>query len=208
MNRVRACLFAAAASTLLAGVAYAADETRSVPAFESVAFAGSGTVDIAVGKAQSLVLSGDAELLRHITTTVENGELKIGREKDFHWNGDSPAIHITLPKLAALSSAGSAKTTVTGLKGGDMAFRLSGSGDITASGDVDKLSVKLSGSGKAHLEKLSAEAATVAISGSGDAVVQPKRTLVASVSGSGDLRYIGTPQVTSQVRGSGSIRQQ
>ena len=207
MKPVRA-LTVIAAVTLATAAAYGADETRTVPAFDHVAFGGSGTLDVTVGKTQSLSLSGDADLLRHITTTVEDGELRIGTEKGFNWSGDKLAVHIALPRLTGLNSAGSAKATITGFNGGDTALRISGSGDITATGQIDKLDVQLSGSGKAHLDKLSAQAATVAVSGSGDIVVQPKRTLVSSISGSGEVRYIGSPQVTSHVSGSGTIRPQ
>src|SRR3954471_10438783 len=101
MNHVRFRLAGIVAATLIAGAAYGAEETRTVSAFNSIAFGGSGTIDVTVGKAQSLVLAGDAELLRHITTSVEDGRLKIGMEPGYRWNGPSVAVRISLPRLTA-----------------------------------------------------------------------------------------------------------
>jgi hypothetical protein len=166
-------------------------------------------LEVSVGKAQSVVLDGDAELLRHITTTVEDGRLKIGREHDYHSSNEGRlTVRVSLPQLAALSTHGSADSNVTGLTGGTTAFAIDGSGDMTASGRLDALNLAINGSGGAHFDKLVTETAAVTVSGSGDVVVQPKRTLTSTINGSGTVNYIGSPQVSSQVHGSGRVRQQ
>jgi hypothetical protein len=194
--------------TALAGTAYGAAETRSVAPFKSIGLSGSGMLEVSVGKAQSVVLDGDAELLRHITTTVEDGQLKIGRDRDYHGDNGRLTVRISLPQLAALSTHGSADATVTGLTGGVTAFAIDGSGDMTATGRLDTLNLAINGSGGAHFDKLIAETAAVTVNGSGEIVVQPRRTLASTINGSGTVHYIGSPQVSSRVHGSGSVRQQ
>jgi hypothetical protein len=83
--------------------------------------------------------------------------------------------------------------------------RLSGSGGCTISGLADTLAVTVSGSGDFSGKSLTSRVARVKTSGSGDALVQVHESLDAESSGSGSVRYVGSPQVTQHVSGSGTV---
>ena len=202
----------------VAAPALAAEEARSVPAFSAVKFAGAGEMDVTVGDRSSVRLEGDADLLRHVTTKVHGDTLEIREHTEHHWWTWSPffshhnerlVVHIVTPRLTALSLNGAAKATTTGLNGGDMAFSISGAGDLKAQGHVEKLALDIAGAGSAELRDLVEDEAIVTISGAGHAVVQPKQSLHASVSGVGAVHYIGNPpDVTSDIHGLGSVERE
>jgi hypothetical protein len=191
----------------LAAAPAAAGQARTVPEFHAVAFSPSGTVDIVVGKAQSLSLEADADLLARVTTEVRDGTLYIGRKNDGGWRPrrEDITVHISVPRLDAVKVSGSGEIKIDGLAGGKTEVGISGSGSLSARGTLDKLDLTISGSGKADIPDLAVEDAEVRISGSGNVKINARQSLDARISGSGDVRYIGSPRVTSRVSGSGSI---
>ncbi|MHB1204134.1 MAG: GIN domain-containing protein [Rhodospirillaceae bacterium] len=193
-----------AAQTALA--ATAAGQLRELPPFHAVSFSSSGDVDINVGKAQSVSIEANADLLARVTTEVRDGTLYIGRRND---NDDRVsgrlAVHISMPRLDAMKLSGSGAITLDGLTGGTTSVGISGSGNVHAKGHLDKLALTVSGSGNADLPDLTVEDASVKISGSGNIKVKATNTLEAQISGSGNVRYYGSPRVESRVSGSGSI---
>ncbi|MFM2417210.1 MAG: hypothetical protein RL385_1933, partial [Pseudomonadota bacterium] len=83
----------------------------------------------------------------------------------------------------------------------------SGSGDLTLHGSADELDGHVSGSGTLAGRDCPLEAATVHVSGSGDAQLTVNGDLDASVSGSGDLDIYGSPNIVRRAdTGSGDIR--
>jgi len=92
------------------------------------------------------------------------------------------------------------------MSGTDLLINLPGSGDITAEGAVDHLTVNLLGSGHVDCHQLKARSANVTLTGSGDINVNASESLNASIVGSGNIRYEGNPaQVTKSITGSGTI---
>ena len=69
------------------GPLHAEEQTRDVPAFDSVVFGGSGILKITVGGEHSVILEGDPRLLEEVETTVKSGRLLIKREGNwsFFW---------------------------------------------------------------------------------------------------------------------------
>jgi hypothetical protein len=80
------------------------------------------------------------------------------------------------------------------------------SGSVTAEGKVDRLTVRVLGSGKAKLGKLAARSVSVRIMGSGDATVAPSEELEVHIMGSGDVRVVTKPgRIERSIMGSGHI---
>ena len=87
-----------------------------------------------------------------------------------------------------------------------MKMNISGSGDITANGDVQTLKAKINGSGDILATKLKSKSATIEINGSGDAIIWADNSIIAKINGSGDIKYYGNPtNVESNINGSGDI---
>ena len=130
-------------------------ESRNVGDFKAIALAvGFGDLMVDVGPVPSLVLEGDEETLRLVRADVHHGTLVIDRDRT--QPGTEPNIgritaRITLPNLKAVSLSGVGRIQLAGLNGGDTAIKVSGSGVVEARGRLDKLTLNISGAGKADM---------------------------------------------------------
>jgi hypothetical protein len=203
-------------------------ETRPVRDFNEVQLAGTGTLLIAPGDAESLTIEAEDNLLPMIKTDVRGGRLIIGPEQDWLGGfrptkpityrvtvrklnaldlsgaGAVEATNITTDRLSlGISGAGSAK--LEGLTADDLSATLSGSGSLTGSGRVRRESVSISGAGAYQGEALQATTASVTVSGIGGATVRVSDKLNVLISGAGSVSYIGDPVVSQRISGLGSV---
>lgn len=181
----------------------AAQETRAVSTFDSINFSASGTLRVTICATRSLTLEGDVE------TEVRDGTLVIrGKDGLFGGRRNSHVIaNVTVPSLKDVKFSGSGRLYMVGLKGGETSVRFSGSGTIEATGALDKLALKISGSGNADIPDLVVADADIKVSGSGNVTIQAHRNLDVNINGSGNVRYVGSPaNMDVSVSGSGSVR--
>ena len=192
-------------SSAVEGSGVAAAQPRRVPAFNSVVLAGSNVVAVQVGRAQSVVVRGDDNLLRHVTTRVDGGGLVVDADRSF--TTKSPMrVDVRVPSLDALRLRGSGVIAVAGVQARRLTVALPGSGIVRASGTATRLDVTLGGSGDVQLGPLAARDVRASVTGSGRIVVDATRTLDASIAGSGTIVYGGAPaHVTTSVTGSGAV---
>jgi hypothetical protein len=189
---------------LVDGSGQVVTQVRPLPAFDAIQTKNAVEVEVHVGQPASVTVEFDDNLQRQISTEVQNNTLLI--EAHGSWSAShDPKVRVTVPALSALATEGSGSVAIDGLKGGDFALRLVGSGDIGASGRVASLGVLLNGSGDMNLAHLEADSARVRLNGSGDVHVNASRTLEAVVYGTGDIRYRGAATVSSHAYGTGSI---
>ena len=213
-------------------------ETRTLDAFEAVALSGAMDLVVRQGAQQSVQVQADDNLLPLLETVVESGRsgntLKVRWKREGGWgNGwqnmqsrSKVLITVTVPKLSAVSVAGSGDVRVEafntpslqlslsgsgdarleGLTTEELGVRVSGSGDVTGKGSAAKVKISIAGSGDVRLNELRADEVSVSIAGSGDAAVNAQKTLSVSIAGSGDVTYVGDAQVKSSVAGSGTVR--
>jgi putative autotransporter adhesin-like protein len=175
-----------ASSSTTVGSGAAATQARTVAPFTAVELAGSNNVVIHVGEKKSVLVRGDDNLLRRITTKVRASTLVIGNTPGGFTTKSPMRVDVGVPTLSALT--------------------LSGSGTINGSGTATKLDVTVSGSGSVELIPLVAQDVRAAVSGSGSIFITATRRLDAAVSGSGAILYAGHPTtVNKNVTGSGAI---
>lgn len=180
-------------------------ETRTVTDFRRIVVEGSADLTVRVGEATSVSVTGDDNLVAFVTTDVRDGSLVIGMKPGSYSTRVDLRVAITTPGLDAVSIQGSSDAELSGISGESFSAQILGSGDVRASGKVDRLEAAVSGSGDLRLDGLESREARVGISGSGDVEVWTTESLVASISGSGDVRYRGDAKVTKSVAGSGSV---
>ena len=138
-------------------------------------------------------------------TSVSDGTLYVATRGSWHSRND-PLVRVEVPELEAVNLKGSGDVTITDMSGSALALDGFGSGDFTASGSVDKLTVSGFGSGHFKLSELEARDVSVRLHGSGDANVYASETLDAHTFGSGDVSYKGDPsQVNRSSHGSGDV---
>jgi hypothetical protein len=185
-----------------------ASEARSVPEFRAIDLAGTLEVEVTIGKPASVVVSGEADLLAKVTTTVKGGTLIIDTKREDHTRRNTHLkVTITVPDLTAASLSGTGEVKVTGVANSRFAVDLSGTGSLAVTGSTDALSAKLSGTGEIKAKALTAKDATIALGGTGSASVYATESIEANVSGTGSVDVHGHPaRVKKSVSGLGSVK--
>jgi hypothetical protein len=181
-------------------------ETRTVSGFDEIVLSGSGEVVVDINGTESLTIEAEDNIMPLVMTEVHDGRLELSTKSSI-----SPTVTviytISAAELDGVSIGGSGAITVTGIDADSFDAEISGSGQIEAMGTTDTLDVEISGSGRYAGADLVASVATVSMSGSGHALVDVTDILDAEVSGSGTVEYIGDPNVSSSISGSGDISQ-
>lgn len=186
------------------GSGVAAAQSRVLPRFSSLDLTGSNKVTVDVGVRQSVVVHGDSNLIRDVTTRVVAGNLVIGTTGSFTTRSPM-SVDVGLPALAAVKLSGNGEISVNGIDGPRLIVTLSGNGALYASRTTTQLDVTLSGSGLVQLDNLVARDVRAVVVGSGLIRATATARLNAAVPGTGAIIYSGNPQVTSSVTGTGSV---
>lgn len=180
-------------------------ESRDVKDFTRIKSKGSFDINIEVGKDYSLKITFDDNLIDIITTEVRGNTLYLDSEESYQAH-HSCKIDITVPDLNMVSLSGSGDISITNINTDKFEYVISGSGELTASGKVNELELRISGSGDIDTRELIAKTVHATVSGSGDIKLYAEETFEGRVSGSGDIDYYGNPEnVSTSVSGSGDI---
>jgi Putative auto-transporter adhesin, head GIN domain len=180
---------------------------RTVEQFHAIDLRDAVEVRINVGAPLSLSVEADDNLISVVDTRVENGKLIVSVTKSFQ-SGRSPELVISVPELSEVTSSGAGQIVLTGVKGDVLNIDLSGAGNLTAMGNVQNLTIKLSGAGKADCIKLLADNVKIDSSGAGNCYVDTAKSLNAKLSGAGNIQYRGAPaSLTKSDTGAGEIAQ-
>lgn len=182
-------------------------EQRSVSGFDHLSISGRGTVHVEITGTESLEVEAEDNILAVLTIEVVDGRLELGAEPFTSLAPTREIVYrITAARLTGVSISGSAEVDVAIVEGPEFEVEISGSGGVRPVGEVTRLDVDISGSGRFMGEELESATARVSVSGSGQADVVVSEELDAAVSGSGAIRYSGDPsRVREEVSGSGSV---
>ncbi len=197
---------------------------RETAAFSRVELRGDADVSIVAGRARSVTVRGDDNLLGRVKTRVEGGTLVISTRRYRSEIGMS--VEIRVPVLKGVELGGSGTIDVHELSGASFSADLSGSGDIEVDGKVDALDLDISGSGDVRLDGISARDSRLRISGSGGIDASGKtdsleveipgsgeaqldrfsaREAQVSISGSGDVSLRASDSLEASISGSGEV---
>jgi len=201
-------------------------EQRSITGFSGVETHGSIDIEVSQGD-YKVVVESDENIIPEIVTEVQNNRLIVHFKEGFNsFSYSSAKVYVTAPALNALGVHGSGNINSKGtISNNDkMEIVVSGSGDINAdihspsvtsetngsgsttlSGETKDFSSSISGSGDVHAFDLKSETANTSTHGSGNTEVNAAVKLDIGIFGSGDVNYKGTPQISSETHGSGSI---
>jgi hypothetical protein len=164
------------------------------------------SVDYQPGPKAEAVVSGDAELVKHVRLTSR------ALEFDSSFNcfiGGKLSVRLTGPAVANWRLSGSSRLKLSGIDQDAIEIGISGSGSVAATGAARQMSLRISGSGSGDLARLAAKRAEIRISGSGDADIAAQDEADVRISGSGSLRLHGHPaRMHSQISGSGRVSQE
>lgn len=180
-------------------------EQRTIEPFSELELRGSADIVLTSGDAPTLTLESDDNILPLIRTEVRNGRLVISSRGSYS-SRHGVLIRAQTPELRAVAISGAGTIRIEELDGEQLETTVFGSGDIEATGRVDRLVASIKGSGDADFSRLEARAASVSITGSGDIDLLVSESLDAEITGSGDITYRGDPvNVSKRIIGSGDI---
>lgn len=203
-------------------------ESRPVSHFTGVSNSTQAEVEILHGFTDRVFIHAEENLLPYLRTRVRNGELHIYTD-DVTLRPRYPIVVevdvVTLRSIASsgsgfmrgqlidatrleVNASGAGDIDLPGLLADSLIIISSGSGDVTAEGEVQRLRLDMSATGRVDTRDLEAGAADATISGSGSATIRVRDHLRAALSGSGWLRYFGSPEVDQTVTGTGQVERQ
>jgi hypothetical protein len=161
---------------------------------------------ILVQSDESKVKVESSENIRDITsTTVVNGKLEITLTqcvKDLNVFN----VYIYSPDFSEIDFTGVGDIiTPDDLVLGELNVSLSGVGDIQLRGEVEVLTLSISGVGNINAFMMDAASCKVLISGTGNAEVSAREELDVTISGTGNVYYQGNPTITTNISGNGNL---
>jgi hypothetical protein len=182
-----------------------ASEPRSVPAFHAIELAGTMEVDVTIAKAQTVQVSGEADLLAKVTTVVKDGVLVVDTERNMR-RRHRLRVTVTVPDLSSVALSGTGEMKIAGLANQSFAISLPGTGQLSVTGSTSSLRVVVDGTGQINAKDLATKSAKVEVNGTGSAVLRVTESLEANVTGTGSIDVHGKPaRVKKSVSGVGSI---
>lgn len=197
--------------------------------FSAIEAIGSMKVTISKGVEQKVEVTGHANIIDRLETTVSNDIWKI-KLKDGSYKNADLSFNIIIPELNGASMEGSGDIVINDftsqenvflriIGSGDiqldenigcenLSIAIEGSGNINANGafsDLVNVEVEIIGSGSSDGFPLEADQVEINIVGSADCSVTANTSLKVTIDGSGTVRYKGEPQIESDISGSGKI---
>ena len=97
------------------GSGVGAVQTRILPSFTSLDLTGSSTVNVHVGRPQSVVVHADDNLIELVKTDVRDGQLVIAENGHFS-STRSLVVEVTVPRLSRATLSGSGMVDVAGVR--------------------------------------------------------------------------------------------
>lgn len=167
-------------------------ETRQPGKFSGIEVDTSADVSFAVGSDSLVTITGPANVVPLVKTQVQDGVLRVRLEHSVTMSRPLKVV-ITGPTLQAVSIRGSATMRAFNLSEDTLSIGISGSGNVSASGNVKEMRVAISGSGDVHVRDVHAKTLVASIKGSGNIRAYASDSAVVELSGSGDITIGGNP---------------
>jgi hypothetical protein len=201
---------AALATVVLAGCGGPpVTESRGVASFARLDVSGGLNVKVVQGGRPGVTVRGRDDVLDRVDTDSADGTLRVGVHDRGIVIGSDPLravrVTITAPRLDDVRVSGQADIDLGDVHADMLRFAVSGTGDLTARGQVDTLDVQVHGAADADLSRLEARTARVEIHGASGMRLDVIDRLDVEIHGAGDVSYTGDPEVTKQIEGAGDV---
>lgn len=148
-------------------------------------------VELQQGKSWELVVAGDANLLAHVHTVVEDGILRI--DTDAAMFPTELTVSVVVPQLRWVGGFDGADIRAVDVDSPSLSVESSGAGHIELIGEVDVLTIFSSGSGVHNAAELTAEEVSVTSTGSGVSWLTVTDTIEGEISSAVTLNVFGDP---------------
>ena len=129
------------------------------------------TVNMVAGTQPGIQLIGYENVIKHITTKVENNTLVLSTDLDDTWkiDGDGITVTVTMPAIIGLALSGSPDADIHGnIVGSTFDIDVSGASSINLDNvNVDSFSIEVSGAGSLNINAGTVKYAEYEIEGAG-----------------------------------------
>jgi len=189
-------LFAATAvlGLVLAGAASA--EPRQVSGFTGVDASSGAEVEITIGQAYSVDVSGPGA--QRIITEVQGNVLRVHPQQTWGFSVRRRAlVRITMPSLNSLGASSGAQVRAEGVRAADISLDASSGGDLTIAGTCRSVTADASSGAHLNAAHLVCERGTVDASSGGRADVNVNGNLDVDASSGGNVYAGGGAQIGS-----------
>ena len=106
-----------------------------------------------------------------------------------------------------LHITGGAAVQMTDIDADAVSVHVDGAADVVLSGNAGKLDAEINGAGVLEASALTAEHGSITVNGIGTAEVSCIESLDAEINGAGSIKYHGTPRLTKNINGLGTVSQ-
>jgi len=183
----------------LAGSGVPLTETRDVPPFTRLSVASRIEARVTIGEASKLDFRGDNNLLPHLKSRVENGELKL--DTDVNVKPSIPLrVTFSVPRLETASVSRAAQIVIEGMKAETFEAHARDGAKISASGTAQALVLEGVGAGWFDFQKLPARSATIRLEYGARAEMGYLEKLDVKLSGAARVSYVGTPEIKKDIK--------
>ncbi len=210
----------------LIGSGHVITQNRPVSGVRSVKLGTNVDLEIHQGATESLVVTGDDNILPALRTDVSLGQMTIRYDPRYDIRNNSRAkVVLTVKDLNELRLNSSGNVTVgplttgtfniilgsscnvriQGLHANKVGSRITSSGDINIQGEADSLDLDISSSVNYQAGDLKVQNATVTMSSSADVTLWVVKDLRATLTSSGNIAYYGNPAVHQNLTSSGKL---
>ncbi|MDN3642865.1 head GIN domain-containing protein [Lutimonas halocynthiae] len=204
-------------------------EELTLQDFSGIEAIGSMDIIILEGAEQKIEVTGHANIIERVETSVSNGIWKV-KLKDGSYKNADLTFNIVIPMLNRASIEGSGDILINdftsvenvylGIIGSgniqldendgcaNLVVEIEGSGHVNAKEefeDIESLDVEIIGSGSFDGFPVEADQVIINIVGSADCDVTANIRLKVDIDGSGIVSYKGNPTIDSNISGSGKI---
>ena len=199
-----------------------------ISAFHSFRSFGNFNIVLSEGSEISVKAETQENIIPFITTTVVDSVWDVNLANGCY-NDYQLTIYITHPSIKEFGILGSGNITILNrldsldnlylyiggagnihandsiIISNNLYADISGSGNITLMGKVQSQNISISGAGNYSAFDLLSEDCSITIPGTGNVMVNVTSTLDAFISGSGNISYLGYPDITQTITGSGQV---
>ncbi len=181
-------------------------DTRSVNGITGISLSSTGKVELEQGSSESLEIEAPDNVLPHLESSVSSGvlELRVKRGVVIR-NADNITYRIKVKSLTSINVSGMGDISGKNIDTDALEINMSGLGSMSLAGRAKLQKASVSGAGSLDLANLTGDVGDISISGTGACKVNVASTLKASISGLGTVEYRGTPKVTKEISGGGSV---
>ena len=201
-------------------------ESREVSGFNGISHTGIGRVIITQGDTESLTIQADDNLMEYITSEVKNDTLELGFDENVRFDSTSSITFtvgaigiaeigttgtgsIELDELGTknlhILKTGTGSISIGSLTATDLVVNADGTGKIEIAGTVVNQELDLKGTGNYDAPDLESQTADVGVTGTGSVVLWVLDSLDVEIVGISKVSYYGSPDVTQDITGTGSL---